>query len=161
MGSERKRFSEMDFSGRERSFFVIDIDGTIAIDGTDSVDGETRVALGKVGNRHDARLASNGKDGARNARIAETAGIRYAEGRKPFRKLAEDLRKENRERLPFVVVGDRFLTDGLLALRLGGEFIPVRPLRGRHEPFRTRLAYGTHNFATALFLWITGESRRP
>lgn len=154
-------FPELDLSGRKRSFVVIDTDGTIVPDGTETAADETLAALKRITGRHETRLTSNRRDAGRNERIAMRAGIRYVRGRKPFRALAETLKEENQGGLPIMVIGDRWLTDGLLAMRLEGEFIPVRPIRSSEEPFGTRFAYAMHGMATAIGIRLMRWCRRP
>lgn len=140
---------------------MIDIDGTVVPEGISGIDAATRTILRRIADRHEARLASNGRNDARKRSITEGTGIPYTEGKKPFPALVRRLQEENRNGLPFVVIGDRFLTDGLLAFWLEGEFVPVRPLRSGYEPLRTRLAYGVHGIATALCLRLMGGYRKP
>ncbi len=157
----RERFSRTDLFFPSRSFVVIDIDGTLVTDGLDVPDEAAVRAVSRIAENHDACLVSNKNDPGRNARMARLLSIPYVPGKKPYGRAVSALRRMNAGRLPVITVGDRYLTDGLLALRLGGTFVAVRPLRTRNEPFLLRLSYALHESVTAFALAVIPWFRRP
>lgn len=157
----RDCFLKTDFRLLSGSFLVIDIDGTLVCDGSETIGAETVRAVRMLAKNNMACIVSNKKDVARNARIARATSLPYVHGKKPHTRLVSALRRMNGAGLPFVVIGDRYLTDGLLALRLGGKFAPVRPLRTGKEPLRIRLAYAFHESVTTLALAVTPFFRKP
>lgn len=157
----RRHFLKTDFRLLSGSFLVIDIDGTLVCDGSETIGAETVHAVRMLAKKNTACIVSNKKDTARNVRVAHTAALPYVHGKKPYKRLVSALRRMNGAGLPFVVIGDRYLTDGLLALRLGGEFVPVRPLRADKEPLRLRIAYAFHESVTALALAVIPFFRKP
>lgn len=157
----RRHFLKTDYKSLSGNFVIIDIDGTLVCDGSETIDAETIHAVHTIAKNNTVCIASNKEDTARNARVAHAVSLPYVHGKKPYKKLVSALRRMNATKLPFVIIGDRYLTDGLLALRLGGEFTPVRPLRTREESFRIRLSYAFNESVTVLALAVIPWLRKP
>ena len=153
-------FSLQRFATLPRSLFIIDIDGTLVPDDESEPDMDTRHAMEILTRSHAACIASNGKNTKRNKDIARLFGIPYIAGTKPFGAVATAIRKHNKDNLPIVVVGDRYLTDGLLALRLQALFIPVRALHSTNETAYVRASYAIHGVITVVALALTAATRR-
>lgn len=93
---------------------------------------EIVAVLGQFAATHDVRVLTN-----RRSAPKVIAGMPVIEqARKPF----TPRRTVGHSASPLVVVGDQYLTDGLLAARLGATFIRVAPLSAGLRPFRTRFA---------------------
>ena len=134
-------FTKTRFPSTPRSFLVIDIDGTLVTNGAYIVGETTHNTLSWLKKCHIICLTSNNKNRKRNEAIALTLGFPYVAGIKPFGKITNAVRAINSARLPIIVVGDRYSTDGLLARRLKGVFIPVKSLRNGNESWHTKIAY--------------------
>ena len=157
----RRHFLKTDYKSLSGNFVVIDIDGTLVYDGSETIDAETVHAVRAIAKNNTVCIASNKEDTIRNARVAHAVSLPYVYGKKPYKKLVSALRRMNTAKLPFVVIGDRYLTDGLLALRLAGRFIAVRPLRTRKESLRIRLSYAFNESVTTLALAVIPWLRKP
>ena len=134
-------FTDTDFPTAPRSFFVLDIDGTLVVDGEKTAGSAVREAVRRLKKHHTVCIASNGKNRARNESLAHALRVPYVAGTKPFGKITAAIHLMNTAHLPIVVVGDRSLTDGLLAIRIAGVFVPVKPLRTGSELWHTKAAY--------------------
>ena len=108
---------------------ILDVDGTIVADcGRDASAAVVRQvnALKAAGN--EIRLCSNSRRGDYAERLKYVAsqlevGVCPVPYRKPSTQAIAGLEREGRE---VVVIGDKDLTDGLLARRAGARFIKVR-----------------------------------
>lgn len=137
-------FSELNIRHLRNSTILLDVDGTLLADSESEVAISVRehVAwLKRQGNI--IILCTNGfkRKHARNRAIANALDVAYFEttAKKPFRKAAPpEIFTAGR---PIVVIGDKFLTDALFAVRLGAPFIEVRTIRSPHDPFVVKLAY--------------------
>lgn len=153
-------FLKTDYKLLSGNFLIIDIDGTLTYDGSEIINTETINVVRTLAKNNTVCIASNKEDMARNARVASALSLPYMHGKKPYKKLISALTRMNTTKLPFVIIGDRYLTDGLLALRLGGRFIAVRPLRTRKESLCLRLAYAFNESVTTLALAATPWLRK-
>ena len=137
---------------------ILDVDGTIVADcGRDAAAAVIRQveALKAAGN--EIRLCSNSRRGDYAARLERLAaqlevGVCPVSFRKPSTLVISGLDRNGRE---LVVIGDKDLTDGLLARRAGARFIKVRRKLDPADRLSSRMAnlidavFGP----IALFLW--------
>lgn len=118
----------------------LDVDGTLVPDG--SMDGPGPEVQEQIKRLQAARakifLCSNGTDKARARAIATRLGVTYHETnlRKPNPASVADIAPVAGE--PAFVIGDKILTDGLLARALDIPFVHVAPLRSVKEPYSLR-----------------------
>jgi predicted HAD superfamily phosphohydrolase YqeG len=121
----------------EGATVILDIDGTIVPPGDPVVSAQRRDAVASLAQGAHVVLLSNKKNHERNERIARELGVTYhrTAWKKPF---LASVRPYRAARL--LVVGDKVLTDGLLALFLGAPFILVERLTSGRDGFFDRLA---------------------
>lgn len=148
------------FAAHPRRLFVIDIDGTLVPDGENEPNVDTRRAMEILMRSHAICITSNGKNTERNKDIARLFGIPYIAGTKPFGAVTHAICAQNTENLPIIVVGDRYLTDGLLALRLHAQFAPVSILHSNNEAAYVRISYAIHGVITVAALRLMGVIRK-
>jgi len=151
--SSRQRyfyFSEIDTETLVNNIIILDIDGTIVADGSDNVSSEVKTKLEKLVNTNSVFLLSNKKNHERNKKIADMVGAKYIETdiRKPSYKIIKLIENFNSQKV--VVVGDKFLTDGLFSKNIKASFIKINHLTAPHESLFTRLSY----WFDSLFFWI-------
>ncbi|MBI2410234.1 hypothetical protein HYV30_04355 [Candidatus Kaiserbacteria bacterium] len=127
---------------------LLDVDGTILPDGASEISGAVREAVAKLRQENAIYLASNGNDVARVARLAHElkvgivpAGVPAG---KPFKRAARGLTAPP----PFLVIGDKLVTDGLFAYMLEAPFLHVRPKRSKSEKLSVRLSYILENIVS-------------
>jgi len=142
----------------EHSLVILDIDGTLVPD-CGQVAPTAVVAkvqeLKALGN--EVRLCSNSRRGNYAQRLNAIAaqlqvGVCPVVFRKPSLLAIAGLDRKGR---PLVVIGDKDLTDGLLARRAGAHFIKVRRKLDPADRLSSRLAnvIDTVFGPVALFLW--------
>jgi decaprenyl-phosphate phosphoribosyltransferase len=125
---KRARLDEGDAPAFDGCAVVLDVDGTLLPDGEQMVGAAVAARVAEIAARNVIYLASNKRDAARLKALAARLGVRHLprRHRKPSVRVLDEMAAEDRAR-PLVVVGDRWLTDGLLAARVGGRFFRVQP----------------------------------
>lgn len=148
---ERMFFCELDISDIEGATVIADVDGTLCPDGADTIDRETAQTLAALNARNAVYCVSNSPERARIERLADRYGITMirTRHRKPAKRILEAIPPQHRKNL--VVIGDKFLTDGLFAKRIGARFIKVKRLRGKSERWTVALAYLADDIASTIF----------
>ena len=111
---------------------MLDIDGTLVSAGEREVQSEVVTAVAGLKEGNDVFLFSNKNMPERNAALAEALGVPLltSTAKKPFPRVLENMSSEK----SVVVVGDKLLTDGLLACFVGAEFVHVARVSGAGEP---------------------------
>ena len=127
----------------ENSLVILDIDGTIVPDCGRVVSAavaERVLGLKALGN--EVRLCSNSRRGNFAQRLDAIAaqldvGVCPVVFRKPSTLAISGVDRQGRA---LVVIGDKDLTDGLLARRVGAQFIKVRRKLDRADRLSSRMA---------------------
>jgi decaprenyl-phosphate phosphoribosyltransferase len=121
---------------------IVDVDGTIVPDKAANLPPDTASFLKQLAFRNDVYFASNGSpEHAR--KFAEEVGANFFECSKPFLSgVPEHVRMSPRK----VVIGDKYLTDGLFAAALGAEFVKVDHARAPTDSFLIRASYVLDDF---------------
>ena len=101
------------------SVIYLDVDGTLVTDGHTSISPEVQRDVLLLSEKNRVILASNGND-TRTKALAGRLGVEHVSGcHKPFpNKLQRATAKDNN----IIVIGDKYITDGLLAVFLKGAF---------------------------------------
>jgi HAD superfamily phosphatase (TIGR01668 family) len=155
--SELLYFEQHSFDFRG-ALVALDVDGTIVADGEDSASPAVLAqvrALKAAGN--EVQLCSNGRRSDYAARLDRLAAqleiavcpVRF---RKPSIAAIAALERKGRA---LIVIGDKDLTDGLLARRVGARFIKVRRKLDPADRLSSRMAnlIDTVFGPPAIFLW--------
>ncbi len=134
-------FTELDpalFSGKT---IIVDIDGTLGHDGAKTMTQETMAMVARLAGHNKVYLLSNKPLPERNAAFSQLLNIPYLHSpyKKPHRKIAEMLLDGEGEDV--VVIGDKYITDGLFAKRINAQFIKVKRITAANEGVKARLAY--------------------
>jgi predicted HAD superfamily phosphohydrolase YqeG len=137
---------------------ILDIDGTVIAPGNPVIAPEEKEAVLRIAHGATVVLLSNKKEHARNERIADELGVAYHKTgwKKPFPRSAEPFLS----RRPLAVVGDKFLTDGLLAIFIRAPFIKARRLTSREDGFFDRLACAVDDGAYMLLKLLLPRHER-
>lgn len=146
-----KLFIELDPKNIQGYFIFLDIDGTLAHDKLSSVEDATIQQVAVLKKDNEIVLCSNRNDHNRNKEVAELTKVPYLHTnlRKPSRRILKLV--ENQGEKPLMVIGDKFLTDGLFAKRIEAKFVKVERLTSHRDGFLTKLVYGLDNLAFKLF----------
>lgn len=135
-----KHFFELPVETFSGSTVILDVDGTLLADGASTLDSRTKETLSKLSSVADVYLCSNAEPSERLTTLAEgtRAKVITAPYKKPDpRLLAQVLHTP----VTCVVIGDKYLTDGLLAINCGARFLKVARIRGEKERVFVRLTY--------------------
>jgi predicted HAD superfamily phosphohydrolase YqeG len=150
------------------SLVILDIDGTLVPDcGRVASAAVVQKVLELKRRGNEVRLCSNSRRGNYAERLAAIAaqldvGVCPVVFRKPSPLALSGVDRKGRE---VVVIGDKDLTDGLLARRVGAHFIKVRRKLDLADRLSSRMANLIDNVfgPMAIFLWdsIVPRLRRP
>ena len=149
------------FSDQEIQFkdalVILDLDGTLVPDGSSELSQEIVRAVKVLAAENTVYLSSN-KRGAhfreRLEKMSHALGISHTDirFRKPSRHVLHGIDVAGKNT---VVIGDKYYTDGLFALRVGGKFIKVERIRG-NEPLAVQCLYWLDDiFGATVFSWVT------
>lgn len=111
----------------------LDVDGTLRPDGDQKMSPEVLKKLDELRARNEVLLTSNKENRAK----------------KPSRKAAEGVNTAGRKA---IVIGDKFLTDGLFAKNIGAEFIKVGRKTSGNESLFVKITYLIDDLVSAI-LW--------
>lgn len=117
----------------EGAVIFLDVDGTLRPDGGEGFEQKVSEKLEGLKAKNTVYLVSN-KTGA---------------AKKPGRKVADGVDLKDKQ---VIVIGDKFLTDGLFAKNIGAEFIKVKRKISGQEPFLVKITYLIDDFVSAI-LW--------
>ncbi len=128
---------------------LLDVDGTLVPDRSEDLTDEVAAAVAKWNETHRVLLCSNSPNRARIQRLAGRLGCGVGNGRyrKPDRRV---LQEAGNPAGPILVVGDRTLTDGIFAWRIGAAFTRTLPRRVARERLGARVAYLVDDLASAI-----------
>jgi predicted HAD superfamily phosphohydrolase YqeG len=134
-------FSEIPAESLRGSIVVLDVDGTLVPDCGTDLPKETADALTTLSSVATVYLCSNAQSPVRLDAFGSVTGanVVHTSYKKPSLKVLTGIPLPEGKRV--VVIGDRYLTDGLLAKRLGAEFIMVKRLRDNRERLFVRILY--------------------
>jgi predicted HAD superfamily phosphohydrolase YqeG len=140
------------------SLVLLDVDGTLVPDCGRMASAAVLHKVSELKRRgNEVRLCSNSRRGDYAARLAALAaqlnvGVCATAVRKPSRRVLSGLERNGRE---IVIIGDKDLTDGLLACRAGTRFIKVRRKLDPGDRLVSRLTNLLDDTfgPIALFLW--------
>ena len=142
----------------ENSLVILDVDGTIVPDcGRAASADVAEKILGMKARGNEVRLCSNSRRGNYAERLAALSaqlevGVCPVVFRKPSTLALSGLDRGGRD---LVVIGDKDLTDGLLARRAGAQFIKVRRKLDPADRLSSRMANLIDNTfgPIAILLW--------
>jgi 4-hydroxybenzoate polyprenyltransferase len=117
---------------------ILDVDGTLTPDKGENFGPEVANKVNGLSKNCKVYLCSNGNP-ERNEKFADLFGVELLYSRKPFGALA--LKKSNVAKSDIVVVGDKYLTDGIFARILGAKFIKVEHMRSQSDSLHTKTFY--------------------
>ncbi|KKU14535.1 hypothetical protein A3A20_00335 [Candidatus Wolfebacteria bacterium RIFCSPLOWO2_01_FULL_45_19] len=129
-----KLLSELNAEHFKNAVIILDIDGAIVPDKTSDISAAAERFVKLLAETNEVHLVSNGKRHERNAKLAHRLGVSYFETphKKPTKRAVLHI-LENQSGRPVIVIGDKFLTDGFLAMRIKAEFVKVKRLTSGKE----------------------------
>ncbi|MBI4101387.1 MAG: hypothetical protein HY443_00290 [Candidatus Nealsonbacteria bacterium] len=121
----------------------LDIDGTLVEEKGSLVDEATAAKVETLKGGNKIYLCSNKKKSDRNIAVSEFLRLPLLDSpyKKPDKRILDFIPEQDRKDRPFLVVGDRFLIDGLFARNLGAKFIKVKKLIPGKRGLIAKVAY--------------------
>lgn len=134
------------------ALIILDIDGTLTLSGAAEVPPPFAEKVRAFARENTVYLCSNKKKKMRDKTVAEMLGVKWIDTphRKPSVRVLESITPEERAGKSLIVIGDKMLTDGLLAFALGAHFFWVERLRSSNTPFIDALYYAIDDLAARL-----------
>jgi len=161
-------FKNLDVERIKGNIIFLDVDGTITSDGNHEVEDSILSKLKILSQNNRLFFCSNKNNCERNQKISRLIGVQCLDSqyKKPSKKILDLV--DNRENLPLLVIGDKFLTDGLFAKNIGAKFIKVKRITADQDSLLSILFnfiddlsekfLAVKNYqrylATVVFLWI-------
>ena len=130
-------FSELDITKLFGKRIILDVDGTLVFDGQNHINEKTKIKINNLKKQADIYLCSNGIT-ERTNQLAKYLGVSFINSHynKPNKKVMSDLPDTNQDT---VVIGDKYLTDGLMAKSINAHFVKVRRLCSGKEKVVTKI----------------------
>jgi predicted HAD superfamily phosphohydrolase YqeG len=157
MSKEQKDifFHEIDVSKIHNSTVILDIDGTLACSSKKDIQQKVINVIRALQKTNVVYVFSNNYDGIRSRKIASSLKLPYIES--PHKKPSKKILHYIEETCPVVAIGDKYLTDGLFAQRIGARYIKVKRYRCKKDSLADKMACILDDvvYAVAKFLQIT------
>lgn len=104
----------------------LDIDGTLVPDNCFEIDNNTILKVEKLKRTNTIYLCTNSQNRFRNNKFTKILGLKIAslKHKKPSKNIILEVQIKNPKQI--LVIGDKFLTDGLFAKRIDAEFLMVK-----------------------------------
>ncbi len=150
------RFSELDPASFGGAILIVDVDGTITNDNSEEVEWPAKLHLRKMTEYARVYLCSNSASTARFWHLARDTGATYLVTplRKPDVRILQLIPHTAGKRI--VVIGDKKLTDGRFADRIGAEFVQTARITHDSDRWSVRLTYALDD----LYSWLSGMAQR-
>jgi HAD superfamily phosphatase (TIGR01668 family) len=149
-----KYFRELNLNLLKDKIVILDVDGTITFDKHHEVAEPEKVQLEKLKDiAQNVYLVSNGERD-RTKKLGEILNVlvHESEYQKPDKKVLHHFPHQNKQDI--VIVGDKFLTDGLLALQTGILFLHVKSLKRETENFFNKFVFWVDDFVGNTFEFV-------
>lgn len=136
-----------DFSSIKNSTIFLDVDGTLVPDATQDLSEESGVLISTLKVSNKIILASNSRMKERTALLGQKLGLEVLDGIKPSDESCVNALLNNP---PYVVIGDKWWTDGIFAKKIGAKFFMVRPIWAKTDSPIMKIQY----IINSLTFWL-------
>lgn len=149
----QKLFTEMSVEPFKGALVILDVDGTLVADRGEVLSEETKQTVRALSGVAEVYLCSNALP-LRTEAFVKECGVQglVSHHKKPSRRVVERLGDMSKR---IVVIGDKVVTDGLLAKNIGAEFVLIRRLKGTHTSLRGRMGYLVDEVVRPVFFGLT------
>lgn len=119
---------------------LLDVDGTITFDSKKDCSDCLQKISDIKNKQNEIYLCSNGKDKNRIIKMSRELKVRYisSKHKKPSKRILDNIELEQKNN-ELIVIGDKILTDGLLARRLKARFVKVKRLSSKDDSFKIKI----------------------
>ena len=144
-------FDKLNTNEIKDCLILLDIDGTIAKDDQLEVSDENLAVINRLKQNNQIYLCSNSRNHKRNKAIADNVGLTYLDTdiRKPSKKILDLI--DNSPFTKRLVIGDKFLTDGLFAKNIKADFIKTDRITSQNDRFSIKLLYWIDDLVSRIF----------
>ena len=154
-GMDVAYFRDLDTSTMHGMYILLDIDGTLVPDGAERLGESERERVKVLQQANTVYLCSNKPLPERNRDLAKELGLQYldTEIRKPSKKVFAYLQvvaEQHIDPKQVMIIGDKYVTDGLCAHFIGAGFVKVRRLKNAKERLKIRFIYLVDDIAYKL-----------
>ncbi len=135
---------------------ILDIDGVLMADAESTIDPQIASYIATLKEHNDIFIVSNSFRDARCAYAAEALGLPWIDS--PFKKPSVSILNymQYDHAKPMLVIGDKLLTDGIFALRIGAEPVMLHRRTSPKDRIVIKLTYLLDDIAYSLVrLWYT------
>ena len=143
-------FKDLNTTALKGYTVFLDIDGTLINDDEYKLSEATLRKIRELEANNKLYLCSNSRNHERNRSVAKLSNTPYLDTdlRKPSKKILDLI-----EDTPFkelLVIGDKFLTDGLFAKNIKAQFIKVTRIESEKDRLYIKFLYWIDDFASKL-----------
>lgn len=120
---------------------LLDIDGVLMADGENTISDEIRGFVIQLKENNDVYLVSNSPHKARCHHSSSTLEIPWVDSphKKPSTRILKYIDYDKAK--PLIVIGDKILTDGIFAKRIGAEMLMMERRVNEKDNFFIKLTY--------------------
>ncbi len=138
---KNQSFNQLDTDKIKDYLIFLDIDGTLIEDSKIEVDKEGIKKINELKKHNKIYLCSNGPDRKRNRAVAAYCELDYLDTdiKKPSIKLLDLVGTTSLTKK--LVIGDKYLTDGLFAKNIKADFIKVKRITGKNDKLYIKILY--------------------
>lgn len=150
------RFTELNAEAYKGAILIVDIDGTLTNDRNPEVEVSAKQQLREMAKHARVYLCSNSSSTARFFELARETGTTYIGTalRKPDPRILQLIPDRAGKRI--IVIGDKQLTDGRFAQKIGAEFIQTHRITDMADRAKVKAIY----FADDLYV-LARKKLRP
>jgi len=143
-------FKKLNTNGLKGYIIFLDIDGTLVDDNELELSEEALQKIRELEMNNQLYLCSNSRNHERNRKVGELTGVKYLDTdlRKPSKKILDLVDHATFEQR--LVIGDKFLTDGLFAKNIKAEFIKVARIESENDRLYIKFLYWIDDLASKI-----------
>lgn len=148
---EETFFEQLDTRQINNYLVILDVDGCVVADGGRELSASVKQKILALSQNNEIFFCSNKNYGERLKQLSSQAGIGYLDTiyKKPSKKILRSVRNESGK--PLLVIGDKFLTDGVWAMRIGARFVKVKRIVASSDSPVVALIYWLDDFVYHFF----------
>jgi len=136
------KFKDLNIDFSEK-IILLDVDGTLVEDSSHEVEVGVVKMVDELKLNNVVYLCTNSMDKDRNSVIEEKLSLKIVNlmHKKPNKRILQELSVKHGEIDPskIIVIGDKYLTDGVFAKNIGAKFIKVERITAGYEKIHIKL----------------------
>ncbi|MFA7685202.1 MAG: HAD-IIIA family hydrolase [Candidatus Gracilibacteria bacterium] len=153
-----KKFANLNVDFRDK-IVLLDVDGTLIGDSMVNFADDVLEKITEMKKLNIVYLCTNSSDKKRNVVVEENLGVKIINlvNKKPSKKIWQEIAAKHGEinSSKVIVIGDKFLTDGLFAKKICAKFIKVGRVTSGNERIYIKLFNIVDDFAYNIIKFIS------